>query len=200
VKLFYSPASPFVRKVLACAITREIEGRIELVPTNAHTSPPALLAANPLSKVPALLTDDGLPLFDSPVICEYLDSVGGAPPLFPPAGGSRWLALRRQAVGDGMMDAAVLRRGESQRPKDAARDANMARQRAAVERGLAVLEADVPHQTVDIGTIAIACALGYLDFRYAAEPWRPAAPKLAAWFAAFGENPGLARTVPRDAT
>jgi glutathione S-transferase len=200
VKLFYSPASPFVRKVLACAITREIDGQIELVATNAHTSPPALLAANPLSKVPALITEDGLALFDSPVICEYLDSLDGAMPLFPARGGARWVALKHQAIGDGMMDAAVARRGEMQRPQEAARDAFMARQKAAVERSLAVLEAEVPGQGVDIGTIAIACALGYLDFRYAHEPWRPAAPKLAAWFAAFGANPGIARTVPRDAS
>jgi glutathione S-transferase len=197
VKLFYSPASPFVRKVLACAITREIDGQIELVPTNAQASEPALLAANPLSKVPALITNDGLALFDSPVICEYLDSIEGALPLFPRGGGARWLALKHQAIGDGMMDAAVARRGESLRPQEAARDAFMARQKAAVDRSLALLEADVPHRTVDIGTIALGCALGYLDFRFAAEPWRPAAPKLAAWFAAFGENPGLARTLPK---
>ncbi len=197
MKLFYSPASPFVRKVLACAITREIDGQIELVPTNAHASEPALLAANPLSKVPALITNDGLALFDSPVICEYLDSIEGALPLFPRGGGARWLALKHQAIGDGMMDAAVARRGESLRPQEAARDAFMARQKAAVDRSLALLEADVPHRTVDIGTIALGCALGYLDFRFAAEPWRPAAPKLAAWFAAFGENPGLARTLPK---
>jgi glutathione S-transferase len=185
---------------MACAITREIEGQIELVTTNPHVSPPALLAANPLSKVPALITEDGLGLFDSPVICEYLDTLEGALPLFPRAGGARWLALKHQAIGDGMMDAAVARRGESTRPKEAAREAFMARQKAAVDRSLAALEAEVPHKAVDIGTISVGCALGYLDFRFAHEPWRPAAPKLAAWFLAFGENPGMARTVPRDAT
>ena len=197
MKLFYSPASPFVRKVLACAISREIDSQIELVPTNANASPPELLAANPLSKVPALITEDGVALFDSPVICEYLDTLEGALPLFPRSGGVRWLALKHQAMGDGIMDAAVLRRGESLRPQEAARDANMARQKAAVDRTVAVLEADLPLQTVDIGTIAVGCALGYLDFRFPNEPWRPTAPKLAAWFATFGENPCMARTVPR---
>jgi len=200
MKLFYSATSPFVRKVMACAISREIDGRIELVPTNPHASPPALLAANPLSKVPALITQDGLALFDSPVICEYLDSLDGALPLFPTRGGARWIALKQQAIGDGIMDAAVARRGEAQRPREAARDAFTARLKAAVDRGTAMLETDPPHQTVDIGTITIACALGYLDFRYAGEPWRPGAPRLAAWFAAFSENPCIARTVPRDAT
>ncbi len=200
MKLFYSPASPFVRKVMACAIAREIDGQIELVPANAHASPPALLAANPLSKVPALITEDGVGLFDSPVICEYLDSLDGALPLFPRSSGARWIALKQQALADGIMDAAVARRGEMQRPREDARDAFMARQKAAVERGIAALEADVPHRGVDIGTISIGCALGYLDFRYAFEPWRPAAPKLAAWLAAFSENPCMSRTVPRDAT
>jgi glutathione S-transferase len=199
VKLFYSPASPFVRKVLACAIAREIDGQIELVPTNANASPPALLATNPLSKVPALITEDGVGLFDSPVICEYFETLDGALPLFPRSGGARWLALKLQAMGDGIMDAAVARRGEQQRPEEAARAALMARYKAAVDRTVAVLEAEVPHQTVDIGTIAVGCALGYLDFRFAREPWRPAAPRLAAWFAAFGENPCMARTTPHEA-
>ena len=198
MQLFYSPASPFVRKVLACAIAREIDGQIDLVPTNAHASPPDLIAANPLSKVPCLITEDGMALFDSPVICEYLDALDGTLPLFPRVGGARILGLRHQAMGDGIMDAAVLRRGESLRPQEAARDANMARQKAAVDRTVAALEADLPHQTIDIGTIAIGCALGYLDFRFAHEPWRPSAPQLAAWFATFSENPCMARTVPHD--
>ncbi len=199
MKLFYSPASPFARKVLACAIAREIDGQIELVPTNPHASPPDLLAANPLSKVPCLITEDGVALFDSPVICEYLDAVDGALPLFPRAAGARWRALKLQALADGIMDAAVARRGEQQRPVEAARDAFMARQKAAVDRGVAALEAEPPHQALDIGAIAVGCALGYLDFRFAREPWRPAAPHLAAWFAAFGENPCMTRTLPRDA-
>ena len=199
MKLFYSPASPFVRKVMACAIAREIDSQIELVPTNAHASPPDLLAANPLSKVPCLLTEDGVALFDSPVICEYLDAIDGALPLFPRAGGARWRSLKLQALADGIMDAAVLRRGESQRPMEAARTAFMARQQAAVDRAVAALEADVPHQALDIGAIAVGCALGYLDFRFSAEPWRPAAPHLAAWFSAFSENACMARTVPREA-
>ncbi|MGH7044466.1 MAG: glutathione S-transferase N-terminal domain-containing protein, partial [Acetobacteraceae bacterium] len=76
MKLFHSPTSPYVRKVMACAVARGLEGRIEIVPTNPHQSPPGLLAVNPLSRVPALVRDDGGALFDSPVICEYLDSLG----------------------------------------------------------------------------------------------------------------------------
>lgn len=196
MKLFHSPASPFVRKVMACAIARELAERIELIPTVAQQSPAALLAANPLSKVPCLITADGVALFDSPVICEYLDSLEGTLPLFPRSGRHRWLALKQQALADGMMDAAVLRRGESLRPVEAARGANMERQQAAIARGLSALEAEPPHQTVDIGSISVGCILGYLDFRFGHEPWREAHPALAAWFAEFRQNPCMALTEP----
>ncbi len=199
MRLFHASASPFACKVVACAIAREIDPQIELVPVLATQSPPALLAANPLSKIPALVTEDGLSLFDSRVICEYLDSIGEAPPMFPAAAGARLRALRQQAMADGIGDAAVLRRGESLRPDEPARAANMARQRAAVERTLAEFERDPPHTALDIGSVALACALGYLDLRFGPEPWRPAHPRLAAWFAAVAGHPALARALPREA-
>jgi glutathione S-transferase len=196
VKLFYSPASPYVRKVLACAITRGLEARIERLACNPNESPADLLAHNPLSKVPCLVTDDGLALFDSPVICEFLDSLGEALPLFPAHGPARWRALKLQAMGDGILDASVPRRWEMLKPVEAGRTAWITRQKAAVDRTLDVLEADPPHRMLDIGSITVACALGYLDFRFAAEPWRPAHPKLAAWFESFAEHPGIAQTIP----
>ena len=196
MKLFHSAASPFVRKVMACAITRGIDGRIDLVPTNPHVSPPELIAMNPLSKVPCLVTDDGLALFDSRVICEFLDSIGDALPMFPAAGGPRWKALKQQAIGDGIMDAAVGRRMEGAKPGEAARDVFMARMKAAVDRALSELEGELPHRAVDIGSISVACALGYLDFRFPHEDWRAAHPELAAWFEGFSEHSGIAQTMP----
>ncbi len=198
MKLFYSPTSPFVRKVMACAITRDIEGRIETVRSNPHESPPALLAANPLSKVPCLVADDGLALFDSPVICEFLDGIGNAVAMFPEHGAVRFRALRQQAMGDGLLDAAVGRRGELAKPQEAGRQALMERQAAAVERTLDWLDHEPPHRTIDIGTITVACALGYLDFRFAGEPWRRGRSKLAGWFEGFVENPGITRTAPTE--
>lgn len=198
MRLFHSPTSPYVRKVMVCAILRDLDGRIETVPTNPHQSPPALIAANPLSKVPCLLTDDGVALFDSPVICEYLDSQGAAAPLFPGPGPARWRALVLQAMGDGILDASVPRRMEQARPKEAAREAAIARMADAVRSTLGMLEASLPGEGLDIGTIAVACALGYLDFRFAAEPWREPHPRLAAWFARIGAAPALARTAPRE--
>lgn len=196
MKLFYSATSPYVRKVMACAIARDIDKRIELIPTNPHESPAALVAENPLSKVPCLVTDDGFALFDSPLICEYLDQIGDALPLFPASGAARWVALRYQAMGDGILDAAVAARMESVKPKEAARDAFIARQMQAIDRTLAMLESDPPGKMLDIGSIAIACALGYLDFRFAARDWRKSSPNLAAWFDEFSKDPAFARTVP----
>ena len=196
MKLYFSGTSPYVRKVMACAITRGLDGRIEKLPTNPHESPAALVADNPLSKVPCLVTDDGLALFDSPVICEYLDSLGDAAPLFPAHGAARWRALKLHAVADGILDSAVGTRGEMGRPKEAARDAWIARQKGIIARAIGQLEADPPHRTVDIGSIAVACALGYLDFRFAADDWRANAPRLAAWYEAFAKHPAIAQTAP----
>ena len=200
MKLFYSPASPYVRKVLACAISRGIAQQIDLLPTNPHVSPATLIAANPLSKVPCLLTSDGLALFDSPVICEFLDSLeDGTALMFHRPGAARWKALKLQAMADGILDAAVGRRLEQAKPVEAARTTWMARQKAAIDRTLALLEQEPPHKVVDIGSISVGCALGYLDFRFAAEPWRDAHPKLAAWWEVFSTTPGMSQTVPRDA-
>ena len=197
MKLHHAEASPFARKVMAAAILRGIEARMEIVLTNPHASTPDLLADNPLSKVPALVTDDGRPVFDSRVICEYLDTIGEAPPLFPPTGSNaRLAALVRQALADGVMDAAVARRMRFGKPMDETRLAYIARQKAAVDRGLAAMEADPPEGLDDIGAIAVACTLGYLDFRFADEPWRAAHPRLTVWFSEVSRLPALARTAP----
>ena len=196
MKIYYSGTSPYVRKVMVCAILRGLDGRLEKQPSNPHASPADLLADNPLSRVPALVADDGMALFDSPVICEYLDSIGDAPALFPPAGPARWRALKLQAMGDGILDAAVPCRGELAKPKETARDGLIARYKAAMARTVDALEADLPGTGVDIGTIAVACALGYLDFRYGSEPWRPGHPKLTAWYEAFALNPAIGATAP----
>ncbi|MGI3778995.1 MAG: glutathione S-transferase family protein, partial [Janthinobacterium lividum] len=184
------------RKVMACAIMHGLDTQITLVPTNAHASPDALTADNPLSRVPCLVTDDGFALYDSPVICEYLDEVSQDIPMLPPKGALRWRALKLQALGDGMMDAAVGRLLESRKPSDAARETYIARQKGIVARCLDHLEADVPSAHPDLGTLTIACALGYLDLRFAEDAWRDVHPKLAAWFAKISELPALSRTAP----
>ena len=143
MKLFHSPTSPFARKVMACAIARGIEDQITLIPASGEGD--ELGKVNPLGKIPCLVTDDGLALFDSPVICEFLDTVGNVFPMFPEHG-QRFRALRFQALGDGICDAAVLARGESGRPSESARDAVISVQKGKVTRSLDVLEADPPWQ------------------------------------------------------
>lgn len=197
MKLFYSAASPYVRKVMVVAIATGAESRITKITTNPHTSPPELTAMNPLSKLPCLVTEDGVALFDSPVICEYLDAIA-AGTLFP-AGAARWRALKQQAIGDGILDAAILRRLEQARPVEDARTLVMERQKEVVARGLDLLEADPPADHLDIGTITVACTLGWLDFRFAAEPWRPGRPGLEAWYATMSQRPELMQTAPPPA-
>ena len=197
MKLHYSATSPYVRKVMVCALIRGIAGLLDKQTANPHQSPAELLADNPLSKVPALVTKDGTAIYDSPVICEYLDTIGSAAPLFPPTGSApRLKAMIRQAAADGILDAAVGRRLHMAHPQDDGRKAFDARQKVAVERTLAALEKDPPRGLGDIGAISIACALGYLDFRFSHEPWRDACPKLAAWFAEVSKLAPLAETVP----
>ena len=196
MKLAYSPASPYVRKVNACAIARGIDSKIER--WKVGTTDPALLEFNPLSKVPTLITDDGAMLYDSPVICEYLDSIGSAPKLFPAPGPARWKALRQEALGDGILDATQPRRREiaaaaGRRPQGLHRapaGQGEARRSPSSRRTPAARQADT------IGEITIGCALGYLDFRYANEPWRPGHPKLDAWYAKVVKLPPLAETMP----
>ncbi|MDJ0386688.1 glutathione S-transferase N-terminal domain-containing protein [Roseomonas sp. E05] len=198
MKLFHSPSSPFVRKVMACALLRGLENRIELIPTNPHTSPEGLLAMNPLSKVPCLVTDEGQAIFDSPVICEYLDGLGDSASLYP-QGAARIAAKTMEALADGIMDAAVARRMSMGLAQDEGRTAFQSRQQDIVARSLDALEKAPPKGLADIGAVAVACAIGYLDFRFGHEPWREAHPKLAAWYEEVSAHPALSRTAPPPA-
>jgi glutathione S-transferase len=196
MKLAFSPASPYVRKVTACAIKRGLDEQIERV--KIGTTDPELLKYNALSKVPTLILDDGTTIFDSPVICEYLDSVGSAPRLFPAAGPARWTALTQEALADGILDATQPRRRELTLPQDEGRKGYIALQQGKVAHALDAFEkqADSLGNLDTIGEITIGCALGYLDFRYANEPWRPGHPRLEAWYARVAKLAPLAETVP----
>jgi glutathione S-transferase len=201
MKLRYSATSPYVRKVMMTAIEKGVRDRLELEPTNAWSPDTDLPGDNPLGKVPALVPDEGGALYDSPVICEYLDQLGSGPALFPPAGPARWTALRLQALGDGICDAAVSCRLEETRPEGERSAKWAARQRAAIARGTAALEAelDALRGPLTIGTLAALAALGYLDFRFAAEDWRARNPGLAAWFEEASARESYRATQPPEA-
>lgn len=199
MKLLYSPASPYARKVLVLAHETGQASEIEVV--TAATSPvagaPDVAPHNPLGKVPALILDNGTCLFDSRVICEYLDMRSEGARLFP-EGAERWDALTRQALADGILDAALVTRYERvMRPEPLRWDAWDAGQIAKIKAGLDRIEAVVADMPVlDIGTIAIACALGYLDYRFPDLSWRDGRPATAAWYAVFEGRPSMTATVP----
>ncbi len=202
MKLFTNPASPFGRKVKVAALERGLFDRLELadVQTSAVAPDRALLGASPLGKIPCLVLEDGTALYDSRVIAEYLDSLHGGPPLFPAEGGRRWRALRLQALGDGVADAAVLARYETAlRPEPLRWREWLEGQFTKVRLALDRLEGEAGELPADpdIGAVAVACALGYLDFRHAAAlGWREGRPGLAAWFEAFAARPSMRRTAP----
>ena len=147
--------------------------RLAPVPTNVWDAGTDIAEDNPLGKIPALFTDSGHILYDSPVICEYLDSLHDGANLFPSAGGARWTALRRQALADGILDAGVGRRLESRRPEDEQSANWIKRYQGVVARGLDALEGEASdlQDRITIGHIAIGCMLGWLEFRFPDEDW-----------------------------
>jgi len=201
MKLHYSKTSPYVRKVMVVATEKGLADRFEKIegPVTPISVNDEVNQDNPLGKVPGLVTDDGMALFDSRVICEYLDSIGSGPTLFPASGAARWTALRRQAQGDGLLDAALLARYETaMRPSDKMWPEWRDGQKSKMARALDAFEAEADKlgDTLDIGTIAVACALGYMDFRYDSDGWRSTRPKLAAWFETFAKRPSMTSTEP----
>lgn len=199
MKLYYSATSPYVRKVNVCAIELGLDEKLERIFTNPWEKDDKLLADNPLSKVPTLITDDGIVLYDSPVICEYLDTVQGGGVLIPASGTEHWNELRLQALGDGILDAAVLRFLERKRPNFQQSSEWDSIQQSAIQRALESLESKVNEWKADvtIGQIAVACALGYLDFRFAEDNWRQGQPGLTGWFETFAQRESMQATIPK---
>jgi glutathione S-transferase len=198
MKVLWSSRSPFVRKVMVAAHEVGVADRIstERVVVAADKPNAGVMALNPLNKIPTLVLDDGAALYDSRVICEYLDTLRDGPRLFPSDKAARWAALRRQALGDGLMDVVVLRLGEQKRVKEARSESHLASYRLKIAAALDHIEVEGagPAEPPDIGQIAIACALGHLDFRFAEDDWRAGRPKLATWYAEFARRPSMRAT------
>ena len=193
-----SLTSPYARKARALLIETGMTDRVTLQVTDPWAPDTDLPQDNPLGKVPTLITDDGVALFDSNLVCEYLDTLHDGPALFPAAGPERWRALRLTALGNGVLDAAVHCVLESRRPPEIQHAPWVARQHAAIERACTALAGDVASSDgpVTIGTLTAAIALDYLDFRLPDFPWRADRAGLAAFHANWSARPSLRDTAP----
>jgi glutathione S-transferase len=200
MKLYHAPASPFVRKVMVLLHEAKATDRVSLIPASGSPLDPGTLPVerNPLGKIPALEREGGPTLYDSRVITRYLDDLLGAS-LYP-AAPRLWDTLVVEATGDGIAEAAVLMRYEMHVRPEPTRSAEWAEaQWAKIARSLTALESRwMSHLSgpLDMGQVAVACALGYLDFRHAARDWRAAHPVLAAWQAALAGRPAMRATAP----
>jgi glutathione S-transferase len=201
MKMMSSPLSPYGRKVQIAARMKGLDSRIERLPTDTHTGDDALTKLNPLGKIPCLITEEGVALFDSHVICEYYDTLSPAPVLFPKSGTERFRTLTMGALADGVLDAALLLVYEGRfRPENMKVQAWIDRQQSKVDRSLALLEAAPPawSGSPDYGHLTLACALGYLDFRHGGK-WRANHPKMVAWLDTFAAAvPAFEATRPQQ--
>jgi glutathione S-transferase len=199
MKLHWSPRSPFVRKVMLAAHELGLTDRLDCVRTLVQFTVPhlGLLNDNPLGKLPTLVAEDGALIYDSPVVIEYLDSLDGKPRLYPTERTARFTALRRQSLGDGMMDFLLLWLFERSKPEAQQTPDLIAAFRIKLAACLDALEAEADELTAggfDVGHLTIGVALGYIDFRFAAEAWRTDHPKLAAWHESFRQRPSAQAT------
>jgi glutathione S-transferase len=199
MKVFYTPSSPYVRKVSVVAL--ETGYAIDVVPAAARpTNRDAnVVAKNPLGKIPTAVLDDGTALYDSRVITRWLDAQHSGPPLYP-EGDALWPVLRREATADGMLDAALLIRYEIAQRPEALRWPDWIRgQQDKIHSGFEHLEREAPDFVgIDAGLIAIACAIGFIDFRLPDWGWREGCPTLATWYREFIKRPSLQATMPTD--
>jgi glutathione S-transferase len=197
MQLLSSPTSPYARKCRALIIEKGLEHLIEVVDTPPLDDPAALLAVNPLGKVPALIRKSGPALIDSPLICEYIDTLNDER-WIPERAESRILVLRQQAIADGLMDLTIGRRIETNRPPNRRYRQWTDRWEAGIARTLAMLESERGQfeRSVDHGALSIAVALSYLDRRYAELDWRSAHPALASFDERWSGRESFTRTEP----
>jgi glutathione S-transferase len=197
MKLYYSHRSPYVRLVMVVIHWGKLASDIELMNTvvNIEKPLPGLMADNPLTKIPTLLAADGEAIYDSRVICEYLDSRHAEPKLFPAHGPQRWEALRRLGLGHGLIDLLLAWFTERNRPEAARSQPFIDALRAKYEATIARLEGEAPQlqgSAFTVGHVAIGVALSYSDFRFPTLNWREGHPQLAQWHSTFTTIPAVA--------
>jgi glutathione S-transferase len=201
--LHWSPRSPYVRKVMIAIHEMGLQDRIRTVRTVAGGTTPhwELMKVNPIGKIPTLELEDGTAVYDSPVIIEYLDTLHGGAKLYPTAWPERLTALRRHALGQGMLDNALPLLSEGFRPADKQSEPHKDLWRAKLRACVDVLEDEaesLASTQFSVGHIAIGVALGYLDFRFDVLGWRNDHPKLTAWHATFNARPSVAANMPSE--
>lgn len=197
MKLYVSPTSPYARKCRALIIEKSLEHKIEVIECDPRSDPDDLLASNPLGKVPALVRDRGAALMDSPLICEFIDTLTDER-WIPAKGESRILVMRQQALADGLIDLTIGRRIEQFREADKQWDYWVDRWDRGIQRTLGVLNDDRAQfeRSVDLGALSVAVALQYLDLRYAELDWRAQYPDLAAFSARWDQRASFSLTQP----
>jgi glutathione S-transferase len=197
VKLFVSPTSPYARKCRALIIEKSLEHKIEVIECDPRSDPVELLEANPLGKVPALAREGAPALMDSPLICEFIDSLDDEN-WIPKRGASRILVLRQQALADGLIDLTIGRRIEMQRDADKQWDFWSERWERGIRRTLDALYADRGQyeRSVDLGALSVAVALFYLDLRYPELDWRGDYPELGEFAARWDQRASFEQTRP----
>jgi glutathione S-transferase len=201
--LHWSPRSPYVRKVMIAISEMGLQDRVKIVRTVTGGTTPhwALMQINPVGKIPTLELADGTAIYDSPVILEYLDTLHQGPKLYPAAWPERLTALRRHALGQGMLDNALPLLAEGFRPAERQSEPHMALWRAKLVACVEALETEadaLAEGNFTVGHLAIGVALAYLDFRFAALAWRDGHPKLAGWHESFNARPSVQANMPVD--
>jgi glutathione S-transferase len=200
MKLRFSSGSPFVRKVWVAALETGLADDIERVMVSPINPEDVKSSPSPLGKIPCLETDDGMVLYDSPVIMNYFNSLLDDNKLIPPEGAAHWTTLRRQALGDGMLGCTVNVFVEKMRKPERQSKGWIVHNKAAVDRAINSLESEVPDMTnvIDAGTITLAVALAFFDQHFPDDSWRADHPQLAAWSDDFNQRPSMRTTVLGD--
>jgi glutathione S-transferase len=198
MRLLASPTSPYARKARIVALEKGLMDRLTVEMLNPFEEGDRLAAVNPLGKVPTLVLDSGAALFDSLVICEYLDHLDGKPTLLPPSGAERFEVLAWHALAQGVIDAAVSMVMERRRPEARQSPMWLERWSAAILRGLEALDQTVERRPgdFDLGAITTACALGYLEFRLPDLAWPESVNALKAWWDQAKQRPSVIETLP----
>jgi len=196
MKLFYSVTSPYARKTRLVAREKGLQDQIKEIACNPHEKVPGLSEANPLGRVPTLVLDDGSGLFDSPVICQYLDSLSDSPRLIPKSGPRRWEVLRWEALADGVMDAAYDSVMEGRRPLNEQSPDWIGRWQDEIHTALDAIELDLASlpNKLRLSHLALAAALDYLDFRLPNLAWRKGRPTCESWYDEFARRPCMLET------